>query len=296
MVKESAREWCVVDLLKTTTDFFAAKEVDEPRMSAELLLAHLFGEDRLWLYLNHNRPVSGSELDEFRGLCRDRLDGRPVQYIIGEQFFYGKPFVVDERVLIPRPETELLVEHAAEFLTARKPVNPECRLLDIGTGSGCIAVTLAGLFPYSEVTALDRSEDALDVARGNALKHGVLDRILFFQADMFDPDLVSRFSSPFDVIVSNPPYIPECEWDGLQKEVRGFEPKDALITPDGSDAYLAICRTAASILKPGGALCLEIHAEGAEMVRSILASEHFGSISVLKDYSGFDRIVSGTFG
>ncbi len=298
MTRDSQREWCIVDLLKTTAEYFASKKVDEPRLGAEMLLSHLFGENRLWLYLNHNRPVSDSELAVFREFCRQRLDGRPVQYITGEQYFYGKPFTVDERVLIPRPETELLVEHAAGLLSSGREIHPEreFRLLDIGTGSGCIAVTLALLLPFLKLAAIDRSAPALDVARANALRHGMLSRIDFLEADLFDPELASRFAGPFDMIVSNPPYIPETEWEELQPEVRCFEPREALVTPGGTASYLAICRASPVLLKPEGLLCLEIHAEGAAKVCALMESEKFRDISVLKDYSGLDRIVSGRLG
>jgi release factor glutamine methyltransferase len=242
--------------------------------------------------------VSDSELAVFREFCRQRLDGRPVQYITGEQYFYGKPFTVDERVLIPRPETELLVEHAAGLLSAGRELHPEreYRLLDIGTGSGCIAVTLASLLPFLQLAAIDRSAPALDVARSNAIRHGMLSRIDFLAADLFDPDLASRFAGPFDMIVSNPPYIAETEWEELQPEVRCFEPREALVTPGGTASYLAICRASSALLNPDGLLCLEIHAEGAAKVCALMASEKFRDISVLKDYSGLDRIVSGRLG
>lgn len=296
MVQEQKREWTVVDLLKTTSDFFVLKQIDEPRLSAEILLSHLFRENRLWLYLNHNRPVSPDELAAFRELCRQRLEGRPVQYITGEQCFYGMSFAVDERVLIPRPETELLVEHAAGLLSSlkeRRPDDEKC-VLDIGTGSGCIAVILASRLPFLRIVAIDSSVSALDVAQANARKHGVLDRVDFIEADLFDPELGLRYGRIFDMIVSNPPYIPEQEWKGLQKEVRCFEPKEALVTSEGTASYRAICRAAPSMLKPSGLLCMEIHADAAFKVSAVMESEGFCDISVIKDYSGHDRILSGT--
>ena len=296
MPAEHERVWSVVDLLKTTSDFFARKQVDEPRLSAELLLAHLFRENRLWLYLNHNREVTPFELASFRELCRQRLEGRPVQYITGEQYFYGMAFAVDERVLIPRPETELLVEHVSGMLAALKEQHQdeEIWVLDVGTGSGCIAVTLAALVPYIHIVAIDCSSAALDVARGNAERHGVQGRVDFIEADLFDPELVSRFRHVFDVIVSNPPYIPEPEWGGLQKEIRCFEPKEALVTSGGTATYLAICKSAPCMLKSCGAISMEIHADAAPVVSAIMDSEGFRDISVFKDYSGHDRVVSGT--
>ncbi|NTW55718.1 MAG: peptide chain release factor N(5)-glutamine methyltransferase [Chlorobiaceae bacterium] len=291
---DAPREWQVVELLRTTADFFSSKQVDEPRLSAELLLAHVLGQDRLQLYLNHNRPVFSDELDRFRQLCRRRLEGCPVQYLAGEQFFYGVSFAVDERVLIPRPETELLVEHAVECLGAGAgPAGLDAPVLDIGTGSGCIAVTMARLLPSFRFTAVDKSSGALEVARRNAESQKVDERISFREADMFDPDFFSRLpDTSYGMIVSNPPYIPVSEWEGLQKEVKGYEPAMALTVPEGFECYRAIAGLGRSLLKPGGRVCLEIHADGAGEVSGILESFGFGGISILKDYSGHDRIVS----
>lgn len=298
MPQEPERSWSVVELLKTTAGFFLHKRVDEPRLSAEILLSHVFRKNRLWLYLNHSRPVSAEELSVFRTLCRERLEGRPVQYITGEQFFYGRSFAVDERVLIPRPETELLVEHASDLLSAMHEERPDelLRVLDIGTGSGCIAVTLALQLPFVGITAIDSSFEALQVAQENAGNHGVLGRVDFLTADLLDPDLASRFDLPFDMVVSNPPYIPEEEWESLQQEVRRFEPKVALVTPGGTVSYQALCAIAPTLLKPEGVLCLEIHADGAEKVSAMMAARGFGRICVLRDYADHDRILSGFFG
>ncbi|NTW62599.1 MAG: peptide chain release factor N(5)-glutamine methyltransferase [Chlorobiaceae bacterium] len=297
--ERGAKEWQVVELLKTTTAFFVQKEVDEARISAELLLASVLGLDRLGLYLNHNRPVYPGELETFRALCRQRLEGRPVQYIIGEQFFYGLSFFVDERVLIPRPETELLVEHALEFLGGVPSLSvPDAgqHLLDIGTGSGCIAVTLASRLPCLRVTAIDISAEALSVARNNADRHGVADRIRFLHADLFSLSAESGQNDPFDVIVSNPPYIAEDEWAGLQPEVRLYEPKVALATRDGIECYHAVAEVAPSLLKSGGMLCFESHADTALKVGEIMERCGFSSVVVMKDYSGHDRVVSGKIG
>ncbi|ABL65891.1 peptide chain release factor N(5)-glutamine methyltransferase [Chlorobium phaeobacteroides] len=293
------KEWQVVELLKTTTAFFVQKQVDEARISAELLLASVLGLDRLGLYLNHNRPVYPGELEAFRALCRQRLEGKPVQYITGEQFFYGLPFFVDKRVLIPRPETELLVEHALEFLghvSAADVSEAALHLLDIGTGSGCIAVTLASRLPCLMVTAIDISTEALVVARNNAERHGVADRIRFLHADLFSLPDERGLSAPFDVIVSNPPYIAEDEWAGLQPEVRLFEPQLALTTRDGIECYHAVAEVAPSLLKSGGMLCFESHADAALKVAGIMERWGFSSVAVMKDYSGLDRVVSGKIG
>ncbi len=292
---QELKEWQVVELLKTTTGYFEEKKVDEPRISSELLLGHVLGQSRLQLYLHHNRPVYADELDRFRGLCRQRLEGRPVQYIIGEQYFYGLKFAVDERVLIPRPETELLVEHALESLgMTGRGGSSEASILDIGTGSGCIAVTMARLCPSLTVTAVDSSLDALEIARINAINHAVESRVTFIAADMFDEFFVTTLPEHFyDLIVSNPPYIPDAEWEDLQREVRQYEPRIALMTPLGIECYEAIAAKAKKLLIPGGKLCFELHADAAESVSELMTHKGFSGITVYKDYSGHDRVISG---
>ncbi len=295
---EELKEWHVVDLLKTTAEYFVAKHVDEPRISSELLLGHVLSLSRLQLYLQHDRPVSREELDRFRDLCRQRLEGRPVQYITGEQFFYGLQFCVDERVLIPRPETELLVEQALESLgMAAHGGTAKATVLDIGTGSGCIAVTMAKLCPSLLVVAVDSSPDALVVARMNAERHGVASQVTFIQADLFEPYFTAKLPfAPYSLIISNPPYIPRSEWESLQREVRQFEPEVALTTPQGTECYRAIAALAPSLLVSGGMLMFELHADGAAVVSELMALQGFTEIRVSKDYSAHDRIISGVAG
>lgn len=285
------KAWNLVDLLATTVEYFTMKGVDEPRLSAELLLGQVLGMQRLQLYLNHERPVMPGELEAFRELCRQRLQGRPVQYIAGEAFFYGNRFRVDERVLIPRPETELVLEHALERLASASPGNQSPSILDIGTGSGCIAVTMAKMLPGARVVAVDVSEGALQVARGNAGELGVADRIRFLLADMFDPGFADVVGSGFDLVVSNPPYIPETEWAGLQEEVRCHEPKLALVSSGGFECYEAIVAAAAVLLGKDGVLCFELHADAAAGVRR-LVEPAFDDIEVMQDYAGLDRALS----
>ncbi|MEI8185348.1 MAG: peptide chain release factor N(5)-glutamine methyltransferase [Chlorobiaceae bacterium] len=294
---QEQKEWQVVELLKTTAGYFEEKEVDEPRICSELLLGHVLAKTRLQLYLHHNRPVYKDELDRFRGLCRQRLDGRPVQYIIGEQYFYGLKFTVDERVLIPRPETELLVEHAFESLgMTGRGGSSDAKILDIGTGSGCIAVTMAKFCPLLTITAVDCSLDALDVARMNAVCHDVESRVAFIAADMFDELFTETLpEKSYDLIISNPPYIPEGEWKGLQREVRQFEPRIALTIPQGVECYEAIVIKAEKLLVPGGKLCFELHADAAAAVSELMTAHGFSEIVVAKDYSGHDRVISGVF-
>jgi len=284
--------WSVVELLKTTIAFFTEKKIDEPRLSAELLLGRVLGLQRLQLYLDHERPVTPKELEAFRAACRERLQGRPVQYIAGEAFFYGYRFFVDERVLIPRPETELVLEHAMERLAASGLESAKTpSILDIGTGSGCIAITLALRMPGALVTAADVSGDALDVARRNAEAHGVAEHIRFVEADALNASFAEKAGGPFDMVVSNPPYIPETEWLTLQEEVKQYEPRLALVAPVGFEYYESIVAAAPALLKKGGVLCFELHADGAAGVKNLLGSG-FGGVQVMQDYSRLDRALS----
>ncbi len=286
------RVWSVVELLKTTIAFFTEKKIDEPRLSAELLLGQVLGLQRLQLYLDHERPVMPKELEAFRAACRERLQGRPVQYIAGEAFFYGYRFFVDERVLIPRPETELVLEHAMERLAASGLASAQTpSILDIGTGSGCIAITLALRLPGARVTAADVSADALDVARRNAEEHGVADRIRFVEADALSASFAEKAGGPFDLVISNPPYIPESEWATLQEEVKQYEPRLALVAPKGFEYYESIVAAAPALVRKGGVLCFELHADGAAGVRKLLGPG-FGGIEVMQDYNRLDRALS----
>lgn len=294
---ERHASWQVVDLLRTTIDFFTSRAVDEARISAELLLAHVLGVPRLNLYLQHDRPVMPDELDRFRELCRQRLNGRPVQYLAGEQFFYGLRFQVDERVLIPRPETELLVETALECLAESGEEAPS--VLDIGTGSGCIPVTMALRHRGLCADAVDISPEALDVAAANIAAHEVGERVLPVRADLFDPAFAERLgkrAGSYDLVISNPPYIPDSEWEELQAEVRDYEPRLALTVPEGTECYGAIAAHASRLLRPGGLCCFELHADAAEAVRALMQEAGFGSIRVQKDYSGHDRVMVGRLG
>ncbi len=288
------KEWRTVELLEAAAGHFGASRVPEARLSAEVLLAHVLGKSRLDLYLEHDRPVYADELERFRSLCRERQRGRPVQYLTGEQWFYGRSFAVDGRVLIPRPETELVLEHALE---RHKALSGEerggFRALDIGTGSGCIAVTLALREPQAVVTAVDVSAPALDLARENASRHGVRERIRFERADVLQGTFGRIAGGPFDMIVSNPPYIPLREWEGLQPEVRDHEPRTALVAPGGFEFYDAIAERSRELLGPGGLLCVELHADGAGRASEIVSRAGFRRIEVHKDYSGLDRVLSG---
>ncbi len=293
-MQDSDRQWLTLDLLKAAEEHFKDKEIEAARLNAEILLAHVLQSTRMELYLKHDRPIFQRELEEFRLLCRKRLKGRPLQYITGEQIFYGHSFLVDERVLIPRPETELVLEHALDRMevqgfTDRGGVS----VLDIGTGTGCLAIMLALKLPNVKITAVDLSPGALEVAERNAVRHDVSGRIDFLQADALSPRFADDVREKYDVILSNPPYIPELEWGGLEPEVKEHEPKMALVTLDGFAFYRAITANAPVLLKTGGLLCFELHADGAGKVLEIVSAHGIRDVEVRQDYAGWDRVLSG---
>jgi release factor glutamine methyltransferase len=281
----------VLSLIQKSTAFFTEKGVGEAKLSAEYLLAHVLRQKRLQLYLRFDQPVAEEELSEYRSLVRRRLSHEPLQYIIGSTEFYGMEYAVNPDVLIPRPETEHLIDvvldlHKSELL------RPDIRILDIGTGSGAIAVTLAAQLKNATVTATDISEAALEVARRNAAAHEVSGRIDFIANDIFDGQIAAD-ATAFDLIVSNPPYIAEAEIATLQPEVRDFEPRIA--ATDGADGlrfYYRIAERIAELLVPGGLAVVEIGHGQSEAVRGIFKDAGMRDISVQKDYAGIDRVVS----
>lgn len=281
----------VLPLLKKATAFFEEKGISEAKRSAEHLLAHALGQKRLQLYLRFDQPVTDEELEHFRGLVRRRLAHEPVQYIVGSTEFYAMEFDVTPDVLIPRPETEHLVEAVIDWKKAQAATGP-MRLLDVGTGSGCIAIALAAQITDLVCVASDVSEDALGVARRNATKHGLTDRIQFLQHNILNGS--PALSGPFDILVSNPPYVASNEITALQPEIREHEPMIALT--DGGDGlafYRALASQARLLLRPGGLFACEIGFGQSADVRRILADAGIENISVVQDYSGIDRVVMG---
>ena len=240
----------VLEIIKRTTDFFAGKGIESPRLNAELLVGHALGLKRMQLYLQFERPLAEAELERIRPLVRRRAQHEPVQYILGETEFAGLRLKVDRRALIPRPETELLVEQ----VVAAHPT-PPARVLDLGTGSGAIALALARSFPAAEVTATDVSADALGLARENADACGLGERVSFVESNWF---AALPAGASFDVIVSNPPYLSAAETAETAPEVRGFEPAQALTADgDGLAALTEIIGSASRYLAEGGLLALE---------------------------------------
>ncbi len=278
--------WTVVRLLRWTADYFKGKGIDAGRLEAELLLAKTLDLDRVGLYIHFDRLLTTRELTDFRDKVQRRARHEPVQYILGEVEFWSMMLQVGPQVLIPRADTEVLVEEALQRL------GEAGNLLDVGTGSGAIAIAVAHERPAVKVTAIDCSPPALAMARANAERHGLAERILFREAD-----LAALPAGSFDVVVSNPPYIAEAEWAGLMPEVRDFEPEIALCGGrDGLDAYRHLARQAISMLKPGGWLLVEVGAGQAAAVQELFARGGLSELGMRKDYAGIPRVVSGQTG
>jgi release factor glutamine methyltransferase len=285
-VSVSAESWTIRRVLDWTRAHFEKHAVDAPRLTAELLLANLLKVERVKLYMDLERPLSKEELAAYRALIQRRLAGEPTQYLIGAKEFYGRRFAVDPRVLIPRSETELLVEAALRAV----PKDAPARVLDLCTGSGCIAVSIAADRPQASVWATDISHAALEVAKANAARHQVDGRVSFFQGDLF-----SAFpeDATFDVIVSNPPYIKRGDLAALQKEVQR-EPVTAL---DGGEDGLHLLRQiiAAALprLKAGGLLALEIGDDQGAEVKTLLLQAGYHNVRIEKDMAQNDRLAFG---
>jgi release factor glutamine methyltransferase len=287
--------WHIGDLLKVTATYLKEKGIEPPRLSAEVLLARFFGIDRVTLYLQFEKPVTEKELSGYRELVRRRVRREPLQYITGVQEFWSMEFQVDSRVLIPRSETELLVEQALAAARETEPEKPHPhRLLDLGTGSGILAVCLAKELPAWEVWATDISSDAVEVAGINAEKHGVGGRIRFRQADFFRA--FGKENILFDIIVSNPPYVGEEEYGMLPPEVRDHEPRIALAGGRGGLVCIErILREAPDFLIPGGRLLLEMAPGQTERAMEIAEETRcYREIRRVRDYSGQHRVVQVT--
>jgi release factor glutamine methyltransferase len=276
--------WTILGVLNWTAQYFAEKKIASPRLDAEVLLAHVLGGDRVGLYVRFEQPLERDELDAFKELVRRRAAGEPVAYITGTKEFWSLPLRVDPRVLIPRPETELVVDVILE-LTRDAPPGLAC---DVGTGSGAIALALKRERPEWTVIATDISAPALQVARENAARLAI--DVEFLEGDMLRP-LAGR--GPFDVIASNPPYVAEAELATLMREVSEHEPRAAL-TPggDGLAAIRELIAGAPGLLQPGGALVVEIGFQQGAAARSLVAaSGAFAPPALRRDHAGLDRVL-----
>ena len=280
-----AEVWTVLKVLQWTAGYFRDRGIEGGRLDAELLLSDTLKLDRVGLYLNYDRPLSTGELETYRAAVGRRAKREPLQYIRGEAEFWSLPFAVTPAVLIPRPDTEVLVEEALKRLSG------PCRILDVGTGSGAIAIALAHERPEAEVEGLDISPQALAVARGNAERNGVAARLTLRTGDLHQ-----LCGSGYDLVVSNPPYIPTPDLQGLMPEVREFEPLLALDGgADGLSAYRLLANQTRNLLKPGGWLLLEVGIAQAADVAELLQGAGLVEIFTRADYAGVARVVGGQF-
>ena len=282
--------WTVMRLLEWTTEFFKKKGSDSPRLDAEVLLAHARGCERIQLYTAFGEEPDEEQRVAFREMVRRRGEGTPVAQLVGYREFYSMKFRVNENVLIPRPETEHLVIEALDVVKAMEIQDRPARIADIGTGSGVIGVTLAKHLPSAEIVAVDQSDEALEIARWNADKHEVADRITFIQSD-----LLSEVPSDetFDVICTNPPYVTDAEYEELSPSVKNFEPKLALVSgPSGVEIIQRIIDESSTRLVDGGRLIIELSPMIADACEALAKEADFVEVRFVKDLQGHRRILS----
>jgi release factor glutamine methyltransferase len=286
------KTWQPLELVHWTADFFVGKGIDTARLDAELLLAHVLGWSRIDLYARFEAAVPVDKLARFRQLIQRRARREPLKYILGQAEFRSLSFLVDGRVMIPRPETEVLVAEALK-LAAHLPGKPASTIADIGTGSGNIAIALATEVPAAKVFASDVSAPALQVARLNAEKLGVVDRVTFLEGDLYQPFLDRGMGGKIDLVVSNPPYVAEEDCQRLQPEVVQYEPRVALVASEGGFAVIrGLVEQAPVMLKPGGWLLFEIGQGQAQKVLEFLhKTADFIDTAIISDYQRIERVV-----
>lgn len=280
--------WTIIKILQWATPYFTSRDIDSPRLTAEILLAHVLGVERIDLYARFDQPLSDEELSRLKSLIRRRLNREPLAYIIGRKEFMGLDLSVSPDVLIPRPETEFLVGAALDVLP-NAAASSLRRIIDIGTGSGAVIIALAHHRPGHCFFATDISVAALGIARANAAAFGT-DGIRFFAGDGFAP--LGQYPEKFDLIVSNPPYIPSALIPKLAPEISRYEPGTALDGgPDGLTMIRHIVTSAPSYLNPGGRLMLEIgHDQGSSVVLMAEETGRFSDVVFVRDYGDHDRI------
>lgn len=278
--------WTVGELLDWTAGFLSQNRAEFPRLDAEVLLAHALGCRRIELYTRYTETASPEVRQRFRELINKRIEGCPVAYLVGRKEFFSLPLEVSPAVLIPRPESEFVVMECLRFAKEL----PEPTVLDIGTGSGNLAVAIAQQHKGARLTAVDLSPESLEVAARNASKHGVADRISFLQGDLFAP---VQAGTKFDFIVSNPPYIPRDEIPKLAAGVRDYEPRLALDGgPDGYAIFDRLIAGACEFLKPRGHLIIEIGAPQEARARQKIATvAGYELADTIQDYSGHPRVL-----
>lgn len=275
------RIWTVSDLLSWVTGYFKDKKIEEPRLEAEVLLAYCLKKSRIALYTEFDRPLTGEERDSLKPLLKRRTSGEPIAYLTGQKEFMSLPFKVSPSVLIPRPETETLVERAIEIIKEQG----FSQIIDVGTGSGAIALSLAHYLPKLMVIGIDISPEAVAVAQSNAEELGLAERV-----NLSVGDLLAEQTGPFDMVAANLPYVPTDIKDQIPATVRDYEPGLALWAgPDGFDLYRRLIPQAYALLKPGGCLLFEIDPGQQTLAEEALAD--FSRVKFISDLAGKTRVV-----
>jgi release factor glutamine methyltransferase len=283
--------WTITKLLNWVTQYLTDKGIDSPRLSAELLLSYVLELKRIELYTQHSKVVEKQELDKLRELVRRAGQNEPIAYLVGKTEFYSMELNVTPDCMIPRPETELLVQRAIEFLRTRNGIQYVC---DLCTGSGCIAVAIAKNYTNAKIIATDICDAALAVAATNVEKYQLQDKITLLSGDLFDPIIPQLDVGKFDLIVCNPPYVSSSEYEKLDKNVKDYEPRLALFAgDDGLDIYHRIIEKVDSFLKSEAAFILEIgYAQGQAIKELLEQAGTFADIKIEKDFHNNDRIVT----
>ncbi|MBN1481855.1 peptide chain release factor N(5)-glutamine methyltransferase [candidate division KSB1 bacterium] len=289
MSAEKNKKWTLIELLNTTADYLSEKEFQDARLNAERLLGHALGLSRIELYTNFDRPLTPDEITRCRALLKRRLTHEPLQYIIGETEFFSLPFKVSKEVLIPRPETEVLVEKVIEHCSIHYNEQDEIYILDVGTGSGNIAIALAQHIKNVILMGVDISHDALKIAYGNAQSHEA--DIKFKEMDALRP-WPPAYLNTFDIVVANPPYVAYAEYENLQPEIKNYEPKIGLLGGnDGLEFYRKFMNILPTLLKPNGYAFFEIGERQATSVKNIHSDAGFSGIQIYNDLAGKNRVI-----
>lgn len=276
--------WTINSLLNWTVNYFKSKNIQSARLDAEVLLSHVLRQERIYLYVHFDEPMEQNELSKFREYVKKRAQHVPIAYIIGEREFMGLPFKVTKDTLIPRPDTEILVENVLNNVDKDK----EIEIVDIGTGSGAIILSLLVNLPNAQGKTVDISSKAIEVAKENAVNLQVNDRCEFFVGDLFAP----LNGNKFDLIVSNPPYIPQKDIATLEDDVKEYEPVSALTDGgDGLSYYRRLLSEGKAYIKENGFIALEIGIYQSEDVKQIAMDNGWKNIKIIKDYAGIDRVV-----
>ena len=282
--KENGKPWRIIDVINWGVDYFGNKSLENPRLEIEIFLQDILDCKKIDLYVNFENEVSAPDLNTLKGYIKRRLENEPSQYIVGKSNFYGRNFYVDNNVLIPRPETEILINACIEFVSMKD--NPE--IIDIGTGSGCIGITLAKEIPSSNVIAIDCSEEALAVAEKNAKNIGIKN-IDFVKSDFLKQSIDLRA----DLLVSNPPYVPKKDISNLMTDVRAYEPSEALTDNlDGLEFYRVFSKKFDTMIKTDGALIVEVgKGEHPLEAKKIIEQYGYADIEMINDYNGDIRVL-----